>query len=145
MNTTREGQTTLFQQHPLRGVGKNDFEGSDYDAKKDKARLTGQILRVWNCMKDGHPRTLQQIKAVTGDPESSISAQLRHLRKDKWGGHEVEKKRGFGGTWMYRIKTQKVIECGVCWGGGEIDINEDMETIECPNCKGTGKLKTRKG
>lgn len=70
-----------------------DFEGSDYDPALDRKRLTGQILRIYNCMKDGVWRTLDEINVDTGDPQASISAQLRHLRKKRWGSHIVEKRR----------------------------------------------------
>lgn len=70
-----------------------DFNGPDYDPTLDKARLTGQILRVWEAMLDQQWRSLHEIAAITGDPESSISAQLRHLRKKKFGEHEVNRRR----------------------------------------------------
>jgi hypothetical protein len=38
-------------------------------------------------------RTLAQLHAVTGICETSLSAQLRNLRKAEHGGHEVEKRR----------------------------------------------------
>lgn len=69
------------------------FDGPDYSPALDQKRLTGQILRIYNLMKDGVFRTLPEIKASTGDPEASISAQLRHLRKFKFGGHQVNKRR----------------------------------------------------
>lgn len=71
--------------------GKGRFDGSDYDPAKDDARLTGQILRVFNAMKDGRWRTLGEIEKLTGDPQASISAQLRHLRKSRFGAHQVDK------------------------------------------------------
>ncbi len=71
----------------------NDFEGSDYVRELDRVRLTGQILRIFNFMAPGEWRTLREIESKTGDPQASISAQLRHLRKDRWGGHQVEKRR----------------------------------------------------
>lgn len=57
------------------------FDGSDYRPALDDARLAGQILRIFELMKDGAWRTLGEIAAATGDPQASISAQLRHLRK----------------------------------------------------------------
>lgn len=38
-------------------------------------------------------------------------------------------------------QPKTLLECGVCWGGGEIDINDDMETVKCWNCNGTGMVK----
>ena len=67
------------------------FNGSDYSPAHDDIRLTGQIARVFHCMKDGKWRTLDEIAGETGDPHASVSAQLRHLRKERFGGHLVEK------------------------------------------------------
>ena len=61
------------------------FNGAVYDPDYDDARLTKQIGRVYDCMKDGKWRTLQEISNITGDPVASISAQLRHLRKERFG------------------------------------------------------------
>jgi hypothetical protein len=44
-------------------------------------------------MKDGKWRSLQEIEIETNDGQASISAQLRHLRKDKFGSHTVSKQR----------------------------------------------------
>lgn len=68
------------------------FEGSNYNAEFDQKRLSGQIKRVFDLMKDGNYRTLSKIASATGDPESSISAQLRHLRKDRFGSHTLLKR-----------------------------------------------------
>ncbi|MFW5847289.1 MAG: hypothetical protein ACOCVF_00020 [bacterium] len=38
-------------------------------------------------------------------------------------------------------KPKTLLECSVCWGGGEIDINDDMQTVKCWKCGGTGVLK----
>ncbi len=77
-----------------------------YDREIDDVRLTGQILRVVRFMLDGHYRTLDEIARATGDPHASISAQLRHLRKPRFGSHTIEKRsrgdRGWG-LWEYRL------------------------------------------
>jgi len=90
----------------------NDFEGSDYVREFDQKRLTGQIARVFEFMGDKKWRTLGEIEKATGDPQPSISAQLRHLRKDKWGSHEVEKQRRgdpHQGLFEYRLIINKPI------------------------------------
>ena len=79
------------------------FNGSDYDPLKDNVRLTGQILRIFNLMKDGEWRTLTDIEQKTGDPQASISAQLRHLRKARFGGFEVIKSNLGGGLFRYKV------------------------------------------
>jgi len=79
------------------------FNGSDYDPERDDPRLTGQLLRIVNCMKDGHWRGLVAIACATGDPPASISAQLRHLRKERFGGHTVNKKHLGDGMYTYQL------------------------------------------
>lgn len=69
-----------------------DFDGPAYQRELDFARLTGQIRRVYDCMRSGAWRTLAEIAAITGDPEASVSAQLRHLRKPRFGAHQVERR-----------------------------------------------------
>lgn len=85
-NQITDIQTDLFETPKLR------FNGSDYDRKMDDKRLTGQILRIFQLMKDGKWRTLAEIENQTADPQSSISAQLRHLRKERFGAHEINKR-----------------------------------------------------
>lgn len=79
------------------------FNGSDYDQARDTARLSAQMDRVWACISDLKPRTLRQIAEATGDPEASISAQLRHLRKPRFGGHTIAKEYFGSGLYMYRL------------------------------------------
>ena len=86
------------------------FNGSDYDPKLDQARLTGQIMRVFLYMQSGNWNTLDDISNATGDPHASISAQLRHLRKDRFGGHTVNKRRKGApdsGLWEYQLLVNK--------------------------------------
>lgn len=74
-------------------IPKAEFDGEAYNHEDDFSRLTGQIRRVYNVMIDGTWRTLGEIEFVTGDPQASISAQLRHLRKVKFGEFKVHKRR----------------------------------------------------
>ena len=69
------------------------FNGSDYVPELDDQRLQGQIKRIYELMKDGKFRTLSEIETLTGDPQASISAQLRHLRKERFGGFVVNRRR----------------------------------------------------
>jgi len=82
------------------------FNGPVYEPKHDDPRLTGQALRVFSRMKDGVWRTLQEIADATEDPQASVSAQLRHLRKERFGAHTVNKRhRGerSAGLWEYQL------------------------------------------
>jgi hypothetical protein len=79
------------------------FDGSDYVPERDDARLSSQLKRVFNVMKDGGWRSLETISLSTGDPEPSVSAQLRHLRKPKHGSHTVNKKHMGEGLYVYQL------------------------------------------
>ena len=70
-----------------------DFVGSDYDPELDYIRLKGQILRIWETMQYGDWYTLAELETRTHSPQASISAQLRHLRKEKFGYHTINKRR----------------------------------------------------
>lgn len=79
------------------------FPGPDL-TEADHARLTGQLRRVWDVMVDEEWHTLPEIGAKTKDPEASISAQLRHLRKAPFGGHTVARRRRDGSAlYEYRL------------------------------------------
>lgn len=83
------------------------FEGP-VDAHIDFDRLCGQIRRIFDLMKDGFWRTLSEIEQETGDPQASVSAQLRHLRKTRFGGHIIEKRRrNNGGQWEYSLIVRR--------------------------------------
>lgn len=79
------------------------FAGSDYDHARDAARLDGQLLRIWSVMSAGEWKTLEEISALTGDPPASVSAQLRHLRKSRFGSHQVQKIHLGRGLYRYRV------------------------------------------
>lgn len=84
-----------------------DFDGAPYQREFDFTRLTGQIKRVYDCMQDGRWRTLAEIADTTGDPAASVSAQLRNLRKPKFGSHIIERRaRGdrSHGLFEYRLR-----------------------------------------
>ena len=79
------------------------FHGDVYEETRDKSRLSKQLMRVRDAMLDGEWRTFSQISDITGDPEPSISAQLRHLRKPEFGGYDVDKRKLPSGLWEYRV------------------------------------------
>ena len=79
------------------------FDGSDYTPEKDDERLDKQIDRVKKACRSGVPMTLAAIAKETGDPEASISAQLRHLRKEKHGSHSVDKIHVSHGLYLYKV------------------------------------------
>lgn len=79
------------------------FNGAEYKHERDSARLTNQHNDIFNLMADGEFRTLSQIAALTGHHESSISAQLRHMRKERFGSHTVDKRHRGNGLYEYQL------------------------------------------
>ncbi len=78
-------------------------EGRTYEPTQDKGRLSAQHTRVVHAMQDGAWRTLAEIEAKTGDPQASISARLRDLRKPQFGQHTVARRRRTQGQYEYRL------------------------------------------
>jgi hypothetical protein len=80
--------------------------GPSYDPQHDGARLRHQHekIRDWMLAQNAW-KTLAEMRAALNYPESSISAQLRHLRKAQFGGYRVEKRRRSiaAGTWEYKV------------------------------------------
>ena len=98
------------------------FDGPDYDPKFDKDRLTGQIQRVFDLMQDGRWRTLSEIEEMSRDPQASISAQLRHLRKKRFGSHTVNKRpRGERETGLFEY--QLIVNTPLTDTHGQAQIN----------------------
>lgn len=86
--------------------------GPSYVEGLDRDRLTGQLKTIRDYMLDGVWRSLPEIAEATGFPEASISADLRHLRKLRFGAYQVEKRRRTVGTWEYSVKQPRPIRDG---------------------------------
>lgn len=94
------------------------FDGAVYEPKVDDERLGKQIERIYAVLAHGGWYTLREIAdratppGRRPEPEASVSAQLRHLRKPKHGGHEIEKRhRGAvaSGLWEYHL-VPRIVE-----------------------------------
>ncbi len=89
-----------------------NFDGVTYDFKNDQKRLTGQLARVYEVWASRvYPPwwTLAEIVERVGGSEAGVSARLRDLRKEKFGGHTVNKRhRGDPkrGLWEYQLERQ---------------------------------------
>lgn len=70
---------------------KRRFDGATYEPEHDDARLSAQIDRIKAVMLDGKWRTIKEIATLAKAPEPSVSAQLRHLRKARFGSYVVER------------------------------------------------------
>lgn len=69
--------------------------------------------------------SLEDIGKKFGFPLPSISAQLRHLRKEKFGSHVLEK-RMKGGKWTYMLDPPDLDGIKV------IQLKLNFEEAECP-------------
>jgi hypothetical protein len=79
------------------------FDGSTLVHHRDNSRLARQLERVRTIMSDGQWRTLEDLSVLTSDPEASVSARLRDLRKPRFGGLTVERKYVRRGLFVYRV------------------------------------------
>lgn len=79
------------------------FDGADIVPERDNKRLTKQYDAIFNLMKDGEWRTLNAISKQLGYPEASISAQLRHARKPRNGGHTLNREYVGDGLYKYQL------------------------------------------
>ena len=86
--------------------------GPAFDGQLDGQRVRTQLQAIADLMEEAYQKyewlTLQEIEERTGYPQASISAQLRHLKKPQFGGHNVlKRRREFGGeergTWEYLV------------------------------------------
>lgn len=71
----------------------------------DTPRLSAQLAKVFNLMRDSRYRTLSEIAAVVGCLETSASARLRDFRKARFGSHTVISRRvaNLADVYEYRL------------------------------------------
>ena len=84
------------------------FNGADYLPSRDDKRLSNQLERVFEFMSDNEWHTLREISVATDDPESSVSAQLRHLRKERFGSHVISREHIQNGLYKYKLEKKNV-------------------------------------
>jgi hypothetical protein len=87
-------------------------DGDTYTPELDRVRLGAQAQRVLDLMLDGHWRSLAEIAEQTRDPEASISARLRDLRKPAHGGYIIDRRhRGDPtyGQFEYRLVNRGTV------------------------------------
>lgn len=84
--------------------------GPAYDEAKDGKRIMTQMEAIKRFMLGCGWLTLKEIENALGYPQASISANLRHLRKEQFGGYDVQKRRRKpdGGLWEYKVTKVKV-------------------------------------
>lgn len=80
-------------------------EGVDIVTRRDSPRLQNQMVAIKSILIRGGWHTLQELEKMTGFPQASISAQLRHLRKKRFGGHIIDRRHLGGGLYEYRLRA----------------------------------------
>lgn len=84
------------------------FNGPEYQPEFDFKRLSKQHEKIRELMLDGKWRTLLEIESITKFPSASISAQLRHLRKKRFGSFTVlRRKRGDRKNGLFEYQVLK--------------------------------------
>jgi hypothetical protein len=71
----------------------------------DIPRLAGQVARVFELMRDSQWRTLKQIADACECLETSASARLRDLRKQRFGAHEVLSRQVSTAPLLYQYRV----------------------------------------
>ena len=90
------------------------FDGKTFEPAKDAKRLGKQLQAVrdvllrrsrWDAWTTLHgiQSDVWFMRGISAS-EASISARIRDLRKPKFGGYTVERRRISGGLYEYRIK-----------------------------------------
>ena len=83
------------------------FDGSDYVHERDSKRLGTQLEQIRDFMEGREYLTLQEISDATGHPHASVSAQLRNLRKQRFGGRTIDKKHISNGLYSYKLMPKE--------------------------------------
>ena len=87
------------------------FDGDTIDDGLDTDRLRRQLDRVRTLLLAQYRwHSLSEIREATGIAEASASARLRDLRKAKFGGYTIDRRRRSPGTFEYRMMRPCVIQ-----------------------------------
>jgi hypothetical protein len=84
------------------------FDGETYSPARDGTRLAKQFNAVKTAMFDGQWHTLAELSEIAHASDAAVSARVRDLRKEKFGGYTVERLYIRNGIWAYRIVGQSV-------------------------------------
>jgi hypothetical protein len=90
-----------------------DRDGTTYDPSLDRERLNRQARLVYDQLERyariGQWLTLGELQTITRQPQASISARLRDLRKPRFGGLTIERRRRLHagpGVWEYLMRPE---------------------------------------
>ena len=82
------------------------FDGDTYEPALDGPRLTTQFRRVFAFMSDQRWHTLAELALAVAGSEAAVSARLRDLRKPRFGGYLVNRRRLENGLHEYQLISQ---------------------------------------
>ena len=94
-------------------MNRHQFDGGTFNPIADGDRLARQLKAVFDAMKDGGWRTPAEIEAASGANWASASARLRDLRKQRFGGFTIERRRkaeAERGLHEYRLRPPAPIQ-----------------------------------
>lgn len=110
----RQGAVEALESvEPVTVFGASDFDGDTYDPELDQDRLSKQLGRVYDVMRDGQWRTLDEIATLTAAPPASVSARLRDLRKPRFGQYAIDRQRrgeASRGLFEYRLLRHEQVK-----------------------------------
>ena len=79
------------------------FDGRTYAHSRDGQRLARQLDAVKAIMLDGKPHTLAELAEIAKGSTASVSARIRDLRKERFGGYQIDRDYLHDGVWEYRL------------------------------------------
>lgn len=79
------------------------FDGDDYNHGRDSERLGTQLERIKEAVIGKGFFTYEQIALMSGAPLTSIPAQIRNLKKARFGGYKVERRYVCDGVYVYSV------------------------------------------
>jgi hypothetical protein len=88
------------------------MDGATFSEPEDGNRLRAQLAAVRAAMSDGEWHTLADLEKLTGAPQASVSARLRDLRKQKFGGHQIDRQRVEDGNGLHEYRMVLDSEVG---------------------------------
>jgi len=92
-------QAKLFEVGP-------QFDGETIDVAQDQDRLGKQLDAVRCALDGGRWWTLSELSVRVRAPEASVSARIRDLRKEKFGGHKIERRRVQDGHGLHEYRLE---------------------------------------
>jgi len=113
-------------------------------SKRTSAPSQREVLRdvLLSATQCGSWLTLRELSQLTQYGEASISAQLRHLRKPRYGSYLVEKqvRRGLvlrdvehGAIWEYRLRRRVHVGAQRKWTSKALPCNA-VAAMTSPSC-----------